>query len=167
MIELYDSDWLREQLAHSQAMLEGAWAALPDERRAILPPGRLANLSSWPAQLHLYHLYVYERITVDYAGYWLAGGAPLDEAAQAAHIRLWQGQEQEWQALSAAETLAGMREQRAELLARLANAPDWDARHDVFWGEQDLRWISAKCFQHTLEHTTTLLQLAIFWDRFQ
>ena len=167
MTDLYDSNWLQEQLAHSQTMLEGAWAALPEERRAVLPPGRLAQLSSWSAQLHLYHLYIYEQITVDYAAYWLPDGVPATEAEQAAHVRLWQGQEEDWQQLSGAETMARMSETRRALLATLAQVPDWDARHDVFWGVQDLRWIAAKCFQHTLEHTTTLLQLAIFWDRFQ
>lgn len=167
MTDLYDGAWLQEQLAHSMTMLEGAWAALPEERRAMLPPGRLSQLSTWSGQLHLYHLYIYERITVDYAAYWLADGARLTAAEDEEHGRLWMGQEKDWQQLSAAETLAGMRGQRQELLARLAQATDWDARHDVFWGEQNLRWIAAKCFQHTLEHTTTLLQLAIFWDRFQ
>ncbi|MCY4008178.1 MAG: DinB family protein [Anaerolineaceae bacterium] len=166
MTALYEAPWLQEQLAHSLGMLEGAWAALPEERYSALPPGRLAKLSSWPAQLHLYHLYIYERITVDYAAYWLPDGAAASEAEQAEHIRLWQGQEEDWQQLSAAETWAEMQAQRQELLARLAGAADWDARYDVFWGEQNLRWVAAKCFQHTLEHTTTLLQLAIFWDRF-
>ena len=142
-------------------------AALPEERWTALPQGRLAQLSSWPAQLHLYHLYIYEKITVAYAGYWLAGGAKLSDEESAAHIRLWQGQEQDWQQLGGAATMAAMSEQRQELLARLARAEDWDARHDVFWGEQNLRWIAAKGLQHTLEHTTTLLQLAIFWDRLQ
>ena len=167
MTDLYDGAWLQEQLARSLTMLEGAWAALPEERRAVLPPGGLAKLSSWPAQLHLYHLYIYERITVDYAAYWLADGARLSEAEDAEHVRLWQGQEQDWQQLGADETMAQLSGLRQELLTGLAQAPDWDARHDVFWGEQNLRWIAAKCFQHTLEHTTTLLQLAIFWDRFQ
>lgn len=167
MTEIYDGAWLQEQLTHSMTMLTGAWSSLPEERLTALPPGRLAQISSWPAQLHLYHLYIYERITVDYAAYWSPDGTPASEAEQAEHIRLWQGQEEDWTQLSATETLAGMTEKRQELLSILAQVPDWDARHDVFWGEQNLRWITAKCFQHTLEHTTTLLQLAIFWDRFQ
>lgn len=167
MTKIYDGAWLQEQLEHSLEMLEGAWAALPEERQKALPPGRLARISSWPAQLHLFHLYIYERITVDYAAYWSADGVAASEAEAAEHIRLWQGQEEDWTQLSAAETLAGMTEKRQELLSILAQASDWDARYDVFWGEQNLRWIAAKCFQHTLEHTTTLLQLAIFWDRFQ
>ena len=167
MTDLYDGAWLQEQLANSMTMLEGAWAALPEEHRAVLPPGRLAKISTWPAQLHLYHLYIYERITVDYAAYWLEEGARLSEAEDAEHVRLWQEQEQDWEQLGGDETMAALSAQRQQLLTHLANASDWDARYDVFWGEQNLRWIAAKCFQHTLEHTTTLLQLAIFWDRFQ
>ncbi len=165
MTALYDGPWLRERLAQSQALLEGAWEALPEAQRVILPPGRLAKLSQWPAQLHLYHLYIYERITADYARYWLEGGAKLSETEDQEHERLWRGQEEDWRALSGAETLAGMQEQRRRLLANLAQVRDWDARHDVFWGKQNLRWIAAKGLQHTLEHTNTLMQLAIFWER--
>ena len=73
MTDLYDSALLQEQLAHSVTMLEVAWAALPEERWAVLPPDRLTRISTWPAQLHLYHLYQYERITVATAAI-LAGG---------------------------------------------------------------------------------------------
>ena len=164
MTDLYNGAWLPEQLARSMTMLEGAWAALPEERRVALPPGRLAKISSWPAQLHLYHLYIYERTTVDYAGYWLEDGVRLSEAEGAEHGRIWQAQEQDWQQLGGDETMAALSAQRQELLARLARASDWDASHDVFWGVKNLSWVAAKCFQHTLEHTTTLLQLALFWD---
>ena len=164
MTALYDCAWIQEQLAHSMTMLEAAWAALPEERRAVVPPERLSQLSTWPAQLHLYHLYIYEQNTVDFAAYWLEDGARLTEEEDAEQGRIWQGQEQDWQQLSGAETLAGMRAQRQELLARLARASDWHEYRDFFWGRQNLYWIASKCFQHTLEHTTTLLQLALFWE---
>ena len=163
MTALVDSAWLQEQLAHSVPMLVGAWAAIPAERRTQVPPERMAWVSRWPAQRHLYHLYIYERITVDYAAYWLAEGAPLSEAQDAEHDHLLTRQEEDWQKLSAAETLAGWRYYRQELLARLARAKNWEARQP-YWDNQDLHTIAAECFQHTLEHTTTLLQLALFWD---
>ena len=158
-----DPTWLQAQLAHSTTTLIEAWAALPAERRATVPPERLAPLSSWPAQLHLYHLYIYEQITVDYAAFWLPKGKPLTEAQDAEHGRLLSEQVHAWQQLSGPETLAGWLEQRQELLARLAQAEDWDARQP-YWENQDLHTIAAECLQHTLEHTSTLLQLALFWD---
>ena len=165
MNDFYDGAWLREQLAHSLTMLEAAWAALPDERRAILPPERIRRMSSWPAQLHLYHLYQYERITTATAASWLPGGRPLAPEEEAALVRPYREQETRWQELSGAETLAGMRNQRRELLAQLARTSDWDTVHDVLFGAHNLRWVIAKCLQHTIEHTTTLMQLALFWDR--
>ena len=164
MNAVLDRAWLSAQLARSLTMLAAAWAAIPAERRAILPPGRLTRISAWPAQRHLYHLYVYERIVVDTLAYWLADGAPLTDEQIAEHDRLLRGQEQAWQERSAEETLAGLREQRAESLARLARADDGQARHP-HWDDQDQATVAAECLQHTLEHTTTLLQLAIFWDR--
>ena len=163
MTALDDSAWLQEQLAHSLTMLAGAWAAIPAERRTQVPPERLAWVSRWPAQRHLYHLYIYERITVDYAAFWLADGTPLTEAQGEEHDCLLTRQEEDWQKLSAAEMMAGWRYYRQELLARLARAENWEARQP-YWDHQDLRTIAAECFQHTLEHTTTLLQLALFWD---
>ena len=163
MTALNDSAWLQAQLAHSVPMLEAAWAAIPAERWRVVPPERMAWVSRWPAQRHLYHLYIYERITVDYAAYWLADGTPLSEAQDAEHDCLLTRQAEGWQKLSAAEMMAGWRYYRQELLARLARAKNWEARQP-YWDNQDLHMIAAECFQHTLEHTTTLLQLALFWD---
>ena len=165
MTELNDSTWLCEQLARSLTMLEGAWAALPEERWAVLPPERLTRISTWPAQLHLYHLYQYERITLATSALWLEDGAGLTREEEAELVRPYREQEQRWQQLSGAETMAGMRAQRQTLLAQLARISDWDAIHDTLVGDHNLHWVMAKCFQHTLEHTTTLLQLALFWDR--
>jgi len=165
MDEWQDSVWLQEQLAASLTMLAGAWAAIPQERWAALPPERIRRMSSWPAQLHLYHLYQYERITVAFAAIWQEGGRELTREEEAELVRPYREQETGWQQLSGAETMAGMREQRRILLAQLAQTSDWDAVHDILVGTHNLRWVIAKCFQHTLEHTTTLLQLALFWDR--
>lgn len=165
MNEWQDSAWLQEQLAASMTMLAGAWAAIPEERRAVLPPERIRRMSSWPAQLHLYHLYQYERITVAIAAAWLDGGTTLTDEEEAELVRPYREQEIRWQQLGAAETMAGMREQRQALLAQLAQTTDWDTVNDVLFGEHNLRWVIAKCFQHTLEHSTTLMQLALFWDR--
>lgn len=163
MKAISDSAWLQEQVAHSVPMLAAAWAAIPSERRLVVPPERLAWVSDWPAQRHLYHLYIYERITVDYAAFWLPDGAPLTVAQDAEHDRLLKRQAEDWPQLSAAELLAAWRETRHELLARLARARNWEARQP-YWENQDLHTIAAECWQHTLEHTTTLLQLALFWD---
>ena len=165
MNELYDSDWLQEQLAHTLTLLEGAWASLPEERWAVLPPERIRRMSSWPAQLHLYHLYQYERITVGIAATWLEGGVPLSEAEEAALVAPYRAQEEGWQQLSGAATMAGMREERQKLRAQLARATDWDTVRDVLFGTHNLRWVVAKSVQHTIEHTTTLMQLALFWER--
>lgn len=144
-------------------MLAGAWEAIPAGRRAQVPPARLARVSTWPAQRHLYHLFIYERIVVDTAAFWLADGAPLTEAEVALHDRLLSGQTEAWSQHSAEETFSGWRQLRQELLARLERATDGEARHP-HWDGQDLPAFAAECWQHTLEHTTTLLQLALFWS---
>ena len=97
--------------------------------------------------------------------FWLEDGKPLTDAEEAELVRPYREQEKRWQQLSGTETMAGMRSQRQALLAQLARTSDWDSIHDTLVGDHNLRWVMAKCFQHTLEHTTTLLQLAIFWDR--
>ena len=167
MTELYDSTWLCEQLARSLTMLEGAWAALPEERWAVLPPERLTRISSWPAQLHLYHLYQYERITLATSGL-LAGGW------RRTHSR--KRKRPSWCALTESKNSDGSSSAVRKRWRGCANSgrlcwrnwrahADWDAIHDTLVGDHNLHWVMAKCFQHTLEHTTTLLQLALFWDR--
>ena len=132
----------------------------------MVPPERLAWVSRWPAQRHLYHLYIYERITVDYAAFWQADGTPLTEAQGAEHEHLLTGQAAGWQ-----------KAQRGGDDGRMAlpigrncwrtpgpRAEYWEAAPSPIGTTRICTLSRRKCWQHTLEHTTTLLQLALFWD---
>lgn len=62
--------------------------------------------------------------------------------------------------------LAGFRAGRDEMLALLdAYSPDaFEAIRPTIWGEVTLKWMLTRVYQHTVEHTDTLLKMGLFWD---
>lgn len=58
-----------------------------------------------------------------------------------------------------------LRQAQASLLLK---APDeaWDQPLATVWGQTTLAWVVSKTYQHTAEHISDVLSIALFWDRF-
>jgi hypothetical protein len=50
----------------------------------------------------------------------------------------------------------------------LPQVPDgmWEETRDSVWGAVTLRWVVSKTYQHTFEHGSTIMRIALFWDGF-
>jgi hypothetical protein len=64
--------------------------------------------------------------------------------------------------------LAEFRAVRNEQIALLSEFDDstWNETRQTIWGPVTLFWVVSKTYQHTAEHTSTVLQIALFWDHF-
>ena len=150
------SEWFSSQLSSSA---EGfAWAAeqIPMERRNRQPPGPLGE---WSAARHIFHMYFYERtIALPSMRQWLGDPMPVvnDEDEDTA-----------WKSIERTEDLLRkfqlIRDQQIALLPLLDQA-DWDRVCETVWGPSTLLWVVTKTYQHTAEHISDVLRIALFWD---
>ncbi|HEY3288906.1 MAG TPA: DinB family protein [Anaerolineae bacterium] len=153
------SDWFRDQL---QASADGfVWGVeqVPDSRRNIQPP---AGLGEWPAARHLFHMLYYEQtLALPSMRQWLGDARPstdgLDEPAAWTKAKA-----------NGEDHLAGFIAVRAEQLALLPKFNDlaWRTERETIWGPQTLLWVVGKTYQHTTEHISDVMRIALFWDRF-
>lgn len=58
-----------------------------------------------------------------------------------------------------------LRQKQAGLL-RQAPKEAWDQLFETVWGQTSLTWVVSKTYQHTAEHTSDVLKIVLFWDRF-
>ena len=157
--------WLSDELGRSGSGFDWALRHVPADRLGLTPP---SGLGEWSAVRHLFHLVWYEReIALPTMRLWL-GGPPFTEEGL--------DEEGDWTADRAGVELeawlrtftAGRDEQRG-LLARLDPAA-WTTERTTGWsdlpGSVPLRWVVAKTYQHTAEHTSDVLRIALFWDLF-
>jgi hypothetical protein len=152
------SSWFAGQLqATGQGFIWAAEQAQADRRLATPPAG----LGEWPIARHVFHLLTYERdAALPALRYWLGGPRPwFDDGAE----------DLAWPNAPDLEALlASFREARSEqvaLIARVGGATWLEAR-DTDWGWVSLHWVVAKTLQHTAEHLSDVLRIALFWDRF-
>jgi len=40
----------------------------------------------------------------------------------------------------------------------------WNTTYVTIWGLKTLSWVVSKTYQHTAEHTSDVMQIALFWD---
>ena len=156
-MEVNYSMWFQQQL---QASADGfVWAVtqVPTERQNSQPPKALGE---WTATRHLFHMLDYERqIALPVMQQWL--GAP-EFAVN------WQ-EEENWCANSG-ETIESLvdqfravRRQQIDLLPQFTEQA-WHELQMTGWGPIPLFWLISKTYQHTNEHTSDVLRLALFWD---
>ena len=157
--------WLSDELGRSALGYDWAVRQVPEDRLDLTPP---PGLWEWSALRHLYHLVWYEReIALPTMRLW-PDGPPFTEEGldeEAAWTADRAGVELEaWLRLLA----AGRDEQRARLAGMDAAA--WTAERPTGWDDLPrpvpLRWVVAKTYQHTAEHTNDVLRIALFWDIF-
>lgn len=133
-----------------------------------VPTGRLYTLplpvfGEWPAAQIIFHLaWCDQNIITPHMRQWL-GEEPPDPAshARALQIEDWRANETDMPDL-----LNWLRETRTEqidLLEQFAEA-DWMQVRTIPWGDLPLYWLYGRAYQHMIEHTDTLLKMALFWD---
>jgi hypothetical protein len=159
---MHPAVWFDRQLqASGDAFL---WAArqAPPPRREAPPPrrGDEAPLGQWSVARHAFHLLQYERaVALPRMRAWLGEPAavvgPDDEAAA-------------WAAGPAfRDTLARFAAARAEQVALLPRFDDaaWQRPRELDgWGSVTLYWVVSATYQHTAEHTSAVLRIALRWD---
>jgi hypothetical protein len=159
MVIMNLSEWFRDQL---QASADGfVWSVeqVPNSRRYVEPP---SGLGEWPAARHVFHMLYYEQtLALPSMRQWLGDARPStdelnEEAAWAVEKAIGK------------DHLSGFIAVRAEQLALLLKLDDlaWHAERETIWGPQTLRWVVSKTYQHTAEHISDVLRIALFWDRF-
>ena len=122
---------------------------------------RRRGLGEWTAARHLFHMLDYERqIALPVMQQWL--GAPEflvnwdEEAGLACQLR-----RRHRQICSTSSAPYAARR-----LACCPRSPSsaWHAQQMTGWGPIPLLWLVSKTYQHTNEHTSDVLRLALFWD---
>jgi hypothetical protein len=150
------SVWFHDQLL---ASADGfAWGAqqVPNARRNIQPPKALGE---WTAARHIFHLAYYEQnIALPSMHQWLGKPAPVEAIDE--DIAWGEG------SADIDSLLADFKKVRDEQIQLLARFDDqaWNSTRETVWGTEPLSWVVSKTYQHTAEHTSDILRIALFWD---
>jgi hypothetical protein len=153
--------WLGDELGRSGLGFDWAIRQVPADRLELTPP---AGLGEWPALRHLHHLVWYEREeALPTMRLWL-GGPPFEEDALDEGAA-WAADGPALEVDAWLRSLAAGRVAQRGLLTRL-DAGAWTASRMTVWGDMPLRWVVAKTYQHTAEHTSDILRIALYWDFF-
>ena len=151
------SEWFSNQLS---ANAEGLfWAAnqVPGERQYKKPP---QGLGEWSAARHIFHMLYYEQtIALPSMRQWYGEPSPLVQDSD--EETAWNGSERMDDLLLKFQNI---RDQQIALLPKLGQT-DWDRVCDTIWGPVTLLWVVTKTYQHTMEHISDLLRIALFWER--
>jgi hypothetical protein len=149
--------WFREQLRMSALNFVWAVEQVPVERRMVEP---LPPYGEWPVARHVFHMLSYEQQTaLPMMRRWLSDGsfekAPYDE-------------DEAWLTAPPLDHLLdqfqAIRAEQIGLIEHFDPAA-WTTILDTNnWGPVTLQWFVSKTFQHTLDHTNSVLQIALFWD---
>lgn len=150
---------LLDRLESTLNDLRWAVAQVPPEREGRRPPPALGD---WSVRRQLYHLWFYEHhIALPQIRYALGLRGPLAPGEVPDEDLSWPRE------VPAATWLARLEEVRQETLALIRPIPSevWSRPvPGTVWGTRTLAWIVTKTIQHTYEHMTTILQIALFWE---
>lgn len=154
-----NSQWFKK---HLQSSADGfLWGArqIPVERLYLSPPSVLGD---WSAARHVFHLFFYERtFALPSMRQWLGGpGLSRHELGRLNEEAAW-NEGHDFDVLQK-QFLEGRQTQIA-LLSELSEAA-WDERLLTVWGPTTLHWVVSKTYQHTMDHTNTVLSMVLFWD---
>lgn len=149
----------RDQLSTCTGTLIWAARQVPTGRWFVQP---LPVFGEWPAARQVFHVTWSDRyILLPHLRQW-AGGPSLTRDSLPDQQANWQAAAQQ----SPAVLLADFEEVRTAQITLLDQFQDGDlqATRPTFWGEVSLAWMLARIVQHTLEHTSSLMSMALFWD---
>lgn len=159
------TDWVRWFQTQLQASADGfvwAFAQINPEQWHRLPPDA-SYMGTWTPLRHVWHVTGYEEmIVVPAMQAWC--GQPMPDGEK------WQDDDDAFAAALAAGLTAdamiarfrAVRQQQIDLLDELTSI-DWEAPRPTLWGNQPLKMVVTKTYQHTFEHGDTLLRMALWW----
>lgn len=150
------SEWFHDQLQTSAAGFVWGAQQVPNARRNIRPPEALGE---WTAARHIFHMVFYEQnIALPSMLQWL--GKPLPVKGRAEDTAWGEGNEDVESLLAEFKRVRG---EQVQLLARFDDQA-WNSTCGTIWGPVTLSWVVSKTYQHTAEHTSDILRIALFWD---
>lgn len=154
--------FFRGQLTNSADTLAWAVQQIPTGRWFVAPLPAFGEMSV--AQMVFHVAWSDRHILIPQLNQWLdADQPPLQRADIPDEPAAWR----ETVSHANMETLlADFRDGRDTMLSTLEAYPAqaWDTTHPTLWGEVTLRWMLTRVYQHTVEHTDTLLKMGLFWD---
>ncbi len=154
------SQWFREQLLATASSLVWTIEQVPTERHHQRPP-RPDWLGEWTLARHVFHLSQYERTKA--LPYVLqSADLPIPPQSDEDEEMLWQ---RDGMRRDVKDMLAEFQQVRNELISILDRLDDaaWEAPiGKEAWGIVTLKWVMTKLYQHTYDHTNTLLQIVVF-----
>lgn len=154
------SDWFSYQLKASGEGFTWAVEQVVPERHTLAPP---SGLGEWCVARHIFHMLYYERtLALPHMRHWL--GEPLPLFTSRNENRAWQ----ENISKDIGQLLAEFRQIRAAEVEIAGALRDelWSEKRETIWGNVDLKWVATKTYQHTADHTNTILTMALFWESF-
>ena len=151
------SQWFRAQLSSSAEAFFWAVEQVPEERHLLTPP---AILGEWSVARHVFHMLAQERrLVLPNMRCWLGEPFPEDASSQ---------EDAEWsKGHDLATLLRELRRLKNEEIAllELYKVEDWERiGASSRWPDVSLRWVVTKTLQHTSQHTSDVLAMALFWD---
>lgn len=156
----------RQQLQTSADGLIYAVEQLPTGRLFVTP---YPQFGVWSAARIVFHVTFHDRMVISpYITAWSNEEFPDYE-----HVAsLGDREEENWRSAGSRQDLHALlvdfRLARDDLLQLLDLTTDdqWDAIRETVWGNVPLRWLFLKTYQHTIEHSDTLLKMMLFWDMY-
>lgn len=154
--------WFHTQLQASADGFVWAFEQIATDHWNRLPPDA-SYMGTWTPLRHVWHVTGYEEmIVVPAMQEWC--GQPLPDGEG------WQDDDDAFAAAVAAGLTAdaiiarfrAVRQQQLDLLDELTSI-DWEAPRPTLWGNQPLKMVVTKTYQHTFEHGDTLLRMALWW----
>ncbi len=154
------TQWFSDQL---QASADGfVWGTeqVPNSHQYIQPPERLGE---WTVARHVFHMLYYEK-TIALPSMWQWLGEPCPATDDLDEDAAWRNKQTE----SIQNLLAEFRKVRTEQVALLQKFDEaiWNTTREAVWGSVTLLWVVSKTYQHTAEHTSDVMRIGLFWDRF-
>ena len=155
--------WFHTQLQASADGFVWAFEQIATDHWHRLPPDA-RYMGTWTPLRHVWHVTGYEEmIVVPSMQAWC--GQPLPDGER------WQDDDDAFAAALAAGLTAdaliarfkAVRQQQIDLLDELTSV-DWEAPRPTLWGNQPLKMVVTKTYQHTFEHGDTLLRMALWWN---
>ena len=150
------SKWFHDQL---QSSADGfVWGAqqVQNERRNIRPRDVLGE---WTAARHIFHMVFYEQsIALPTMYQWLGKPCPVEDVDE--DISWGEGSRNVENLLA---EFKKVRDEQIQLLSRFDDLA-WNSTCETIWGPVTLSWVVTKTYQHSAEHTSDILRIALFWD---
>ena len=150
------SEWFHNQLQSSADGLVWGAQQVPTARRNIKPPEALGE---WTASRHIFHMLFYEQnIALPAMKQWLGIEIPLEGVDE--DFEWGEGTDKIDNLLA---EFKKVRDEQIQLLEKFDDQA-WNSTCKTIWGPVTLAWVVSKTFQHTAEHTSDILRIALFWD---